>query len=138
MSSCKKEFVPCGILPIVTRLDEMGCSQENIALELKIIRQSLTSQFPLVAKVEYPEVIDGNRIVYELKDISFRDYVLGPLNIYFSGRLPNLLPIFIKDISGFEHTVNASGGVTQLIGVSLAQVNVLIGATYSGNIIQLL
>ena len=132
---------------IIERLKEMGCSLDDLVCvvnengvnqqrELKIIRQSLTTDLPIVAKVEYPEESDG-MIIYKWIGFTFRDYVLGPLNIYFSGRINSTLPVFIQDASGFNHTVTAPGSEDQLMGVSTALVNKLLPATYEGNYIHL-
>lgn len=136
--------------PITGLLGQILCAinassqgQDQIHTELRIIRQSVTSMLPFVAKVEYPTVVDDNRIVYTLQGsdqpfgITFRDYVLGPLDIYFSGKVPDMLPVYIKDASGFEHTVTAVDSDDPLIGVSDALVNRLLPATYEGNFIHL-
>lgn len=136
--------------PVTKELEKIECTLQSLCnvinsqnTELRIIRQSLTSQFPFVAKVENPTVVDGNRIVYTLQGsnvpfgVTFRDYVLGPLDVYFSGKVPDILPVYIKDTSGFEHTVTEPGSNNPLIGVSDTLVNKLLPAQYKGNYIHL-
>lgn len=134
----------CVMSQILCAINASSKLQDQSRTELRIIRQSITSTLPFVAKVEYPTVIDGNRIVYTLQGsdqpygITFRDYVLGPLNIYFSGKVSDLLPVYIKDASDFEHLVTMPGSDDPIIGVADNMVNKLLPAQYEGNYIHLL
>lgn len=147
---CCSNRVYIDLTPITERLDAMNCTLEQLnsavcsqSTELRIIRQTLTAQMPFVAKAEYPTVVDNNRIVYTLQGsdqpfgITFRDYVLGPLDIYFAGKVPDILLVYIKDASNYEHQVTAPGTNDPLKGVSDALVNKLLPATYEGNYIHL-
>lgn len=148
--NCSSRFI-IDFTPITSRLDILNCTLTDLSslvsnqnTELRIIRQSLTSDLPFVAKVEYPTVVDSNRIVYTLQGsdvpygVTFRDYVLGPLSIYFSGKVNDLLPVYIKDASGYEHAVTAPGTADPLIGVADILINKLLPAQYDGSYIHLL
>lgn len=140
----RRMYCPTPLNPIMI-LEEINCKLStlvnvgsNLESEIKLIRESITSTLPLVAKVEYPEIVDG-KLIYHWIGYTFRDYVLGPLNIYFSGSITNdPLPVFIVDESGFAHTVTEIGNpLVQQLGIPPTLLDVLIPATYSGNYIHL-